>query len=81
MSKAKANVLNFCNLAIIFLMMAASLMASLDPSKDIREFHQDVWGIDQGLPQNSVYTILQTSDGYVWFGTELGLGAVRRRSL
>jgi signal transduction histidine kinase/ligand-binding sensor domain-containing protein/CheY-like chemotaxis protein len=73
MSKARVNLLNFRNLAIILLMMAASLTASLDPSKDIREFHQDTWGVDQGLPQNSVYTILQTSEGYVWFGTELGL--------
>lgn len=73
MRKAKANLLNLRNLAFILLLMTAPLMASLDPSREIREFHQDTWGIDQGLPQNSVYTILQTSDGYIWFGTELGL--------
>src|SRR5579859_4303175 len=27
----------------------------------------------QGLPQNSVYAILQTSDGYIWAGTKQGL--------
>ena len=27
-----------------------------------------------GLPQNSVSSIAQTSDGYLWFGTEEGLG-------
>jgi signal transduction histidine kinase/ligand-binding sensor domain-containing protein/CheY-like chemotaxis protein len=59
--------------AFVFLFAAAPLCASLDPAKEIREFHQDTWGIDQGLPQNSVYTILQTGDGYIWFGTELGL--------
>ncbi len=59
--------------AFLLLVVTAPLRASLDPSKQIREFHQDVWGIDQGLPQNSVYTILQSSDGYIWFGTELGL--------
>jgi signal transduction histidine kinase/ligand-binding sensor domain-containing protein/DNA-binding response OmpR family regulator len=73
MSKAKANLSNLRKLAAILLFMAAPVMASLDTSKELREFHQDAWGVDQGLPQNSVYTILQTRDGYIWFGTELGL--------
>jgi signal transduction histidine kinase/ligand-binding sensor domain-containing protein/CheY-like chemotaxis protein len=72
-SKAEANALNLCKLAYLSLLTITSLAASLDPSKEIRGFHQDAWGIDQGLPQNSVYTILQTNDGYIWFGTELGL--------
>jgi len=73
MSKTKANALKLCKLAFLFWVANASWAGSLDPSKEIREFHQDAWGIDQGLPQNSVYCILQTSDGYIWFGTELGL--------
>ncbi|HEY6146931.1 MAG TPA: two-component regulator propeller domain-containing protein, partial [Thermoanaerobaculia bacterium] len=32
-----------------------------------------VWDSDSGLPQNSVETILQTSDGYLWLGTQEGL--------
>ncbi len=73
MGKVKANLLNLRKLAVILSLITAPLMASLDASRELREFHQDAWGIDQGLPQNSVYTVLQTSDGYVWFGTELGL--------
>jgi signal transduction histidine kinase/ligand-binding sensor domain-containing protein/CheY-like chemotaxis protein len=73
MSKAKANALNLSGLAFYFLLAVAPLSAALDPAKEIRSFHQDTWGVDQGLPQNSVYTILQTRDGYIWFGTELGL--------
>ncbi len=45
----------------------------LDPSKPITQFHQDVWTTDQGLPQNTVPAIVQTADGYLWMGTELGL--------
>lgn len=45
----------------------------LDPSKSIRQFHQDVWGTEQGLPQNTVPAIVQSKDGYLWLGTELGL--------
>ena len=28
---------------------------------------------EQGLPQNSVKAILQTHDGYLWFGTRFGI--------
>lgn len=31
------------------------------------------WRIDDGLPQNSILSLIQTRDGYLWFGTELGL--------
>lgn len=31
------------------------------------------WKTDQGLPQNTVRCLLQTSDGYLWIGTQAGL--------
>ena len=31
------------------------------------------WTVDDGLPQNAVYSILQTHDGYLWFTTLDGL--------
>ena len=31
------------------------------------------WTVDDGLPQNAVYSILQTRDGYLWFTTLDGL--------
>lgn len=31
------------------------------------------WQTDEGLPQNSVHAIAQTSDGFLWVGTEDGL--------
>ncbi|HTH47886.1 MAG TPA: two-component regulator propeller domain-containing protein [Candidatus Limnocylindria bacterium] len=33
----------------------------------------DVWQVEDGLPDNSVNSIVQTSDGYLWFGTFNGL--------
>lgn len=33
----------------------------------------DVWTTDNGLPQNSIYSIIQTHDGYIWFTTFGGL--------
>ena len=31
------------------------------------------WQADEGLPQNSVWAITQTPDGYLWIGTQQGL--------
>ncbi len=33
----------------------------------------DTWTTDDGLPQNTVTSIIQTRDGYLWFGTRNGL--------
>lgn len=33
----------------------------------------DAWQVDDGLPQSSVTSIVQTHDGYLWFGTFGGL--------
>jgi signal transduction histidine kinase/ligand-binding sensor domain-containing protein/DNA-binding response OmpR family regulator len=45
----------------------------LDPRKPISQYVHDVWQIDQGLPQNSVFAMAQPRDGYLWIGTEAGL--------
>src|SRR5580765_2580853 len=45
----------------------------LDPRKPITQYVHDVWQIDQGLPQNTVFAMAQTRDGYLWVGTEAGL--------
>jgi len=48
-------------------------VASLDPTRAIRQYHQDLWTTDQGLPQNDILAITQTPDGYLWIATEQGL--------
>jgi signal transduction histidine kinase/ligand-binding sensor domain-containing protein/CheY-like chemotaxis protein len=47
--------------------------AALDPDKAIAQYAHSAWGTEQGLPHATVPAILQTRDGYLWFGTELGL--------
>ncbi len=58
---------------LLLLSLFASFVFSLDPDKDITQYIPDVWEIQQDLPQNSVRTILQTRDGYLWLGTQEGL--------
>ena len=40
---------------------------------EVAQFVHDFWGTKEGLPQSSVTSILQTSDGYLWLGTQGGL--------
>src|SRR5215471_630276 len=42
-------------------------------SERISEYVHNSWRTEDGLPQNTVQTILQTSDGYLWLGTQEGL--------
>lgn len=37
------------------------------------QYHFDRWTAESGLPQNSVYDIIQTRDGYIWLATMDGL--------
>ena len=53
--------------------LAATPGRALDPSKAITQYAHQVWKTDAGLPQNSIQSILQTRDGYIWLGTERGL--------
>jgi PAS domain S-box-containing protein len=61
-------------LGICALRIAPALSyPKLDPSKTIAEYVNDSWHTEQGLPQNSVRSIAQTPDGYLWLATEQGL--------
>jgi diguanylate cyclase (GGDEF)-like protein len=46
---------------------------ALDPRKAITQYVQTIWNTESGLPENSVHSIAQTADGYLWMGTEEGL--------
>ena len=46
---------------------------SLDPYHALGQYGHDSWRIEQGLPQDTVEAVAQTSDGYLWIGTQRGL--------
>ncbi|CAN7474987.1 diguanylate cyclase [Pseudoduganella sp. LjRoot289] len=52
---------------------ASSSDSPLAQEKALSQFRLDGWQIEQGLPQNAVAALLQTSDGYLWVGTLGGL--------
>jgi len=47
--------------------------SALDPSLDISQYAHTSWKIRDGFTKGSILAIAQTSDGYLWLGTEFGL--------
>jgi len=56
----------------IVLMGCALFVCGAKPTA-FAQYRCDILNTDNGLPQNSVYSILQTRDGYLWFATLDGL--------
>jgi ligand-binding sensor domain-containing protein/signal transduction histidine kinase/CheY-like chemotaxis protein len=46
---------------------------ALDPHRAISQYSHQSWSNEDGLPQNTVFAIQQTRDGYLWLGTWEGL--------
>jgi ligand-binding sensor domain-containing protein len=47
--------------------------SALDPNRAMVQYIHDRWGPEQGFPGGAVYAIAETSDGYLWIGSEQGL--------
>ena len=45
---------------------------AVDPALTLDQNVIRTWGVDQGLPQGTVYALAQTADGYVWAATQEG---------
>lgn len=59
--------------ACCVLCVMVSPLRAVDPSRSLSQYMLESWDKKDGLPQNSVNTICQTHDGYLWFGTQEGL--------
>jgi signal transduction histidine kinase/ligand-binding sensor domain-containing protein len=55
---------NLLSIGLLFLTVPLELRA---------QYHVETWTTATGLPQNTIYSILQTRDGYIWFTTLDGL--------
>jgi len=51
--------------AVVFLLLAGSHILALDPNRSLKEFGHQAWLTENGLPQNTVQSIVQTHDGYL----------------
>ncbi len=56
-----------------FLLLLAVFVrsgAALDPNKTLTQYAHRIWGQEEGLFQPTIYSILQTRDGFLWLGTQ-----------
>ena len=65
--------------SMLGLCCAAALLSSDAPagaverSTPLADLSGQAWVLENGLPQNTVQALAQSSQGYVWVGTEAGL--------
>jgi signal transduction histidine kinase/ligand-binding sensor domain-containing protein len=46
---------------------------ALNPELDVSQYAHTGWKVSDGFTKGMIFTIAQTSDGYLWLGTEFGL--------
>ncbi|HTB12509.1 MAG TPA: two-component regulator propeller domain-containing protein [Bryobacteraceae bacterium] len=59
--------------ALLAALAFAPHASAVDPNRTVSQYIRDYWGPEKGFPSGPVYSIAQTTDGYLWFGTETGL--------
>ena len=60
--------------ALAILMLTCAITAqAVEPTTPLANYSRQAWGLENGLPQNTVQALVQTQDGFVWLGTEVGL--------
>lgn len=60
-------------LLAIAVLVGARAEGAVAPAHTLDQFAQQAWRLKDGLPQESVTALLQSRDGYLWFGTLDGL--------
>jgi ligand-binding sensor domain-containing protein len=58
---------------IVGLLVCANAAWALDPGKSPTQYSHRIWGREEGLLQPSIYSIVQSREGYLWLGTQDGL--------
>lgn len=54
-------------------LLASAAVRALDPEQPVRSMQIERWYSDEGLPHNTVHSVAQTRDGYLWLASWEGL--------
>jgi signal transduction histidine kinase/ligand-binding sensor domain-containing protein len=60
-------------LCFLLFLVAVNSVWAVDPSRHISQYAHTAWRIQDGVFSGSPNAITQTTDGYLWIGTEAGL--------
>lgn len=58
---------------ILLVAPFSPLAKALDGTKSLTQYAHRIWGQEQGLFQSTIYSVLQTRDGFLWLGTQNSL--------
>lgn len=58
---------------VLLALLTVSGLFALDPDEQLTQYKHTTWTLAQGLPQDTIRSIAQTDDGYLWVGTNEGL--------
>lgn len=62
------------SLSVLVVVFSASFSANAQvPPKSLSHYLRDEWGNERGFSSGAINVIAQTSDGYLWLGTQKGL--------
>src|SRR5260370_39809497 len=59
--------------AATLVLLLALPADALDPRRALVEYRHTIWPTKDGLPATFIYSIAQSSDGYIWIGSTDGL--------
>jgi signal transduction histidine kinase/ligand-binding sensor domain-containing protein len=59
-----------CAVWLAAYLAAAFRLCALDESKTLTQYAHRIWGQEEGLLQPTVYSILQSRDGFLWLATQ-----------
>ncbi len=63
----------FVHAALLLLLLVAGPLISVPASVGVGDYMLTTWRTEDGLPENSVNALEQTSDGFLWVGTRNGI--------
>lgn len=74
-ARISAHLWSFVRGAFLLALLAgvATPIAALQPDRRLTQYIHEIWTSEQGLPQNSVFAMVQSDDGLLWLGTQEGL--------
>lgn len=67
--KTRSRTVRLASIAAL-VCLSISHSFALDSAKTLTQYAHRIWGQEEGLFQPTIYSILQTRDGFVWLGTQ-----------
>jgi ligand-binding sensor domain-containing protein/signal transduction histidine kinase len=66
-------VKTLAGLLLALLLLCGGRADALPPGSDLGQLGRRAWQTENGLPQNTVHSVVQDIEGYIWVATEEGL--------